>query len=274
MRRKRIVFALALVSIVLAAAACGSSKKSKTSTTDTTTTPANANRKLSLPPGAQPASATKKPTPATLKALPLPRRAGVRPTPALKGLEGKSGPDKLAIFAGDAGAFWQKLFSAANVQFAPATVNIIASQQTTPCRTVSSTDGPVYCTGDNSISLGVDYYQKRFDDPEFGDAGVLTLVGYMWALHVENVLGLFKQKTTPAAQIQTALCLDGVYVASVGKRGLLDSGDIDKIARAAGAGGDAPGTPADQKIGTTDELIKAFAAGADSGNPGTCVSGR
>src|SRR2546421_9860853 len=107
MRRKRIVFALALVSIVLAATACGSSKKSKTSTTNTTTTPANANRKLTLPRGAQPASATKKATPATLKALPPGSSAGKGAAPALKGLEGKSGAEELEIFAGDEGPVWQ-----------------------------------------------------------------------------------------------------------------------------------------------------------------------
>ena len=278
MRRKRIVFALALVSIVLAATACGSSKKSKTSTTNTTTTPANANRKLTLPRGAQPASATKKATPATLKTLPPGSSAGKGAAPALKGLEGKSVPEKLEIFAGDAGAFWQKLFSSSNVQFTPATVNIIASQQTIACNppgTISSTDVPLYCVGDSSINLPVDYYQKFDTDPQFGDAGVLTLVGYLWALHVENLVGLLKQQgTSPASLIQTGFCLDGVYVASVGKRGLLDQGDVDKIGRIIAAGGDAPGTPADKAIGSPQDLVKAFVAGADSGNPATCASGR
>jgi len=278
MRRKRIVFALALVSVVLAAAACGDSKKSKTSTTATTTTPANANRKLSLPRGAQPASATKKATAATLKALPPGSSAGKGAAPALKGLEGKSVPDKLEIFAGDAGAFWQKLFSSSSVQFTPATVNIITSQQTIGCNppgTVSSDGTPNYCVDDSSINLPVDYFQRLDADPKFGDAGVLTLVGFYWGLHIENLAGLFKEQgITGKVLATTAFCLDGVYVASVGKRSLLDPGDVDKIGATIAAGGDAPGTPADKGIGTPQELVKAFVAGADSGKPATCVSGR
>ncbi|MDQ6915549.1 MAG: neutral zinc metallopeptidase [Actinomycetota bacterium] len=264
MRRHIALLALACAAL-LVVAGCGSSKKTSSNTTSTkTTAPAAANRQLTLPKASQPATASGKATAANVTAAPLSFGKPTRRA-ALKGLGGKSVADKLALFAGDAGAFWQQVFTKAKLKFEPATVNVIASQQSIGCNppgTVKSTDAPVYCVADSSIDLPVDSLSKLDQDPKFSDAGVLALVGFYWGLHVENQAGLFKKQGITGAKItQGALCLDGIYVSSVGQRNLLDTGDLDKIANIVAAGGDAPGTPTDKGVGSPSELVNAFNTG-------------
>jgi predicted metalloprotease len=263
MRRRTSVLAVACAAL-LVVAGCGSSKKKESSTTTKTTTPTAANRQLKLPKGSQPASAKGKPTAAGISTSALSYGTSTRRA-ALKGLEGKTVPDKLQLFAGDAGAFWQKVFTKANVAFQPATVNIVSSDQQIGCNppgTVKSTDPPLYCVADSSINLPVDTFTKFDNDPKFGDAGTLAFVGFLWGLHVENQLGVTKKPGITGAKIvQGALCLDGNYVANVGGRNLLDPGDLDKIATTVAAGGDAPGTPVDKGVGSPSDLVKALQTG-------------
>jgi predicted metalloprotease len=177
--------------------------------------------------------------------------------------------DKLQLFAGDAGAFWQKVFTKAKLKLAPATVNVVASQQPIACNppgTVKSTDPLAYCAADNSINLPVDFFTKLDSDQQFGDAGVLSLVGFLWGLHVENQAGVMKKPGITGAKIvQGALCLDGIYVSDVGGRNLLDPGDIQKIATTVAVGGDAPGTPVDKGVGSPSDLVNAFKTGFTGG---------
>jgi predicted metalloprotease len=268
MRRQIAVLALACAAL-LVVAGCGSSKKTSSNTTSTkTTAPAAANRQVTLPKGGQPATATGKPTPAAVSGAPLSFGSPTRRA-ALKGLEGKSVADKLQLFAGDAGAFWQSVFTKAKLKFTAATINVVASQQPIGCNppgTVKSTDPLSYCAADNSINLPVDFFTKLDEDQKFGDAGVLTLVGFLWGLHVENQAGVMKKPGITGARIvQGALCLDGLYVSTVGKRNLLDPGDIQKIATTVAAGGDAPGTPVDKGVGSPNDLVKAFSTGFSGG---------
>lgn len=268
MRRHIAVLASACAAL-LVVAGCGSSKKTSSNSTSTkTAAPAAANRQVTLPKGGQPATATGKPTPGALSTAPLSFGSATRRA-ALKGVEGKSVADKLQLFAGDSGAFWQSVFTKAKLKFAPATVNVVASQQPVACNppgSVKSTDPPQYCAADNSINLPVDFFTKLDSDQQFGDAGVLTLVGFLWGLHVENQAGiLHKQGITGARIVQGAMCLDGIYVSTVGKRNLLDPGDVQKIATTVAAGGDAPGTPVDRGVGSPSDLVKAFNTGFSGG---------
>lgn len=268
MRRNFAFLAMACAAL-LVVAGCGSSKKKSENTTGTTSTKsASANRKLSLPKHGQPASATGKPTAASVTSAASSKRTSSKKA-ALKGVEGKSVTDKLQLFAGDAGSFWQAVFTRAKAKFDPATVNIVADQQSTPCDppgTVKSTDQPIYCTGDSSIDLPVDFFTKLDGDPKFSDPGVLALVGFYWGLHVENQIGVMKKAGVTGAQIvQGAFCLDGIYVSNVGGRKLLDPGDLDKMANIVAAGGDAPGTPTDKGVGSAQDLVKAFATGVQGG---------
>jgi predicted metalloprotease len=266
MRTKLSLLVSALV-VVLVAAACGS-KKDDTAPSPTPPKPSPAkNKQLKAPSTPQPGSASKKPDKKTIANLPKSGKPGQGKTPQLKGLEGKSVEEKLQIFAQDIGDFWQRGFSNTQVQFQPATVYLVTSPQQIGCDppgSVGPNDNPFYCGSDGSLSLPVEKLSAIDQNPQLGDASVATIVGAFYGLHVENVVGLLKDRTGQEV-LETAICLDGVWARSIYKRDLLDPGDLDKIgATLATEGGDAA---------TANKLIKAFNAGYTTGDPGKCVQG-
>jgi predicted metalloprotease len=265
--RTKLSLLVSALAVVLVAAACGSKKDDTTSPPTPPKPSAAKNKQLKAPSTPQPGSASKKADKKTIAQLPKAGKPGEGKTPQLKGLEGKTVEEKLQIFAQDIGDFWQRGFSDTQVKFQPATVYIVTSPQQVGCDppgSVGPNDNPFYCRSDGSLSLPVDNLTTIDQDPKFGDASVATIVGAFYGLHVENVVGLLKDRTGPEV-FETAICLDGVWARSVYKRDLLDPGDLDKVGATLAAAAD------DSTSAKT--LIKAFNAGYTTGNPGNCVQG-
>jgi predicted metalloprotease len=263
MRTKSPLLVLALAT-ALAAAGCGS-KKDETSPSTPTAPGAAKNKHFKSPSTPQPDSATKKPNKKTIAALPRAPKPGEGKAPQIKGLEGKSIEDKLEIIATDIGNFWQKGFSTTDIKFRQVNTFILSGSLQIGCDppgSIATTDQPFYCPADNSLILPVESLKKTDEDPNRGDAGVATIVAAYYGLHVEDVVGLLTDR--PGQKVlETAICFAGVWASSVYDRGLLDPGDLDKVAATLVSGS--------SDSADTNALIDAFNAGYRNGKPGDCV---
>jgi predicted metalloprotease len=233
MRMKWGILLLALAA-ALVVTGCGSKKKT-TSNNSSTSTSAKVNKHIKVPTVKQPTSATAKGKPQSLSALPKAPKPGTGKSPQLKGLEGKTVEDKLALFSQDIASFWQDGFTKANLKFTPATVNIISTSQQVACNppgTINTDDkfGSFYCPTDFSVSLPVGTLTAIDGDERYGDPVVAADVAVGFGFHVLNNIGVYDTKATSEQRLLGATCLSGVWMSYVYRRGLLDNGDLDKIA--------------------------------------------
>jgi predicted metalloprotease len=263
MRMKWGILFLALAA-ALVVTGCGSKKKSSNNPTTTTSTSAKASKHFMAPAVKQPASATAKAKVQSLTALPKAKKAGAGgKAPQLKGLEGKSVEEKLTLFSQDIASFWQDGFTRANLKFTPATVYIITASQQVGCNppgTVSADDkfGSFYCPTDSSLSLPVGTLTAIDSDERYGDAVVAANVAVGFGFHVLNNIGVYDTKATSSQRLLGATCLSGVWMSDVYRRGLLDQGDLEKIAS---------GYP----DANAQDQIQAFNTGY-GGDPGGCLN--
>jgi predicted metalloprotease len=251
---------IVLLAGALSLAGCGDEKSKPPK-------PSPANKRIKAPAKPQPASATKRPGKATIADLPKAEKPGEGQPAPLKGLEGKSIEEKLEIFAVDIGEFWQRGFSKTRIQFRPATVYIISAPQQIGCDPPGTIDengnndyASFYCPADSSLSLPVRQFEAIADNPKYGDVGAATHVAIGYGFHVENVAGIW-DNGTDEERFFTAVCLGGVWTSSVYRRGLFDPDDAAKI-----------GTAFREQIAPgRREVVQAFVAGFESGNPARCV---
>jgi putative neutral zinc metallopeptidase len=243
--------------VALAAAGCGT-KKVKPASSGKTTTTAKKNKQFKAPSRPQPASASKKPGKKTFAALPKPKKAHQANSARLKGVEGLTIEQKLTKFAGDTGSFWQDAFTRSNLQFTPATVNIIDSPVTTGCGTTIPPDykyATDYCSADHSVNLPVQTLNTIDQDPKFGDPVVAGDVAVSFGFHVLTLTGVNKSGVDQAALLDSALCLSGIYMSTLQNR--FDPGDIDKLAA---------GFP-----DSTGSSVNAFVVGFKTVNYSKCI---
>ena len=256
---KPLALVLAVV-LALAAAGCGSKKHKTTPASTGTTKTAKKNKQFKAPATPQAASAKKKPTKATFKAVPKAKKAHQAKSPQLRGVEGLTIEQKLQMFANDTGAFWQSAFTSAGAQFTPATVNIVESPITNGCGVTVPPDykySADYCTTDRSLSLPVQTLNTLDQDQRFGDVVVAADVAVAYGFHVLNLVGLNTSSADQAALLESALCLGGVYTSTLQNR--FDPGDIDKLQA---------GFP--DKGGSSASNVNAFVVGFSSGSAAKC----
>ena len=241
----------------LAVAGCGG-KKHKTESTGTTTTSGKKVKQFKAPSRPQPATATKKPGIKTLAALPKPKKLHHGKSARLRGVEGLSVEQKLAVFANDTGGWWQSQFTQAGVQFTPANVNIVTAPIQNGCGSTITPDYKYvseYCDADHSVSLPVQTLNTIDQDPKYGDPVVAADVAVSFGFHVLTIIGVNKSGADQAAVTDSALCLSGLYMSTLQDR--FDTGDIDKLAA---------GFP-----DSSSASVNAFVVGFRSANFSKCV---
>jgi predicted metalloprotease len=202
-------------------------------------------------------------------------------------------PAKFIDFvAGDVDATWQKIFAESGKTYEQPTVVLYDDGVQSACGNTPSTVGPFYCPRDHKVYLDLTFMeqlQQQLNAP--GDFAQAYIVAHEIGHHVQNLLGVMddvsrEQQENPDSANELSVrvelqadCLAGVWGHSAYAKGdLLESGDLDEGLNAAAAVGDdriqkqSRGTvdPDSFTHGSSEQRVKWFRAGFDSGDPTAC----
>ena len=190
--------------------------------------------------------------------------------PAIRGSEGLSVPDWISTVDGDVATYWQNQFNLAGYQYGVPGQHIYDRRGQSGCGAIGPSDGPFYCSLDQTIYLPVPFFTEQYQ--QFGDAAVALVIAHEHGHHVQQLLGIFdKGFLTPQTELQ-ADCLAGVWARTVLDRGLLEDGDIAEILGLTEISGDEAGTPIKDPNahGSSALRVSFFNRGYNGGNPDAC----
>lgn len=107
-----------------------------------------------------------------------------------------------------------------------------------------------------------------------GDFAMAYVVAHEWSHHVQNLLGLLRDREVRGKRIELqADCLAGFWAHSMWAQELLDETDIREAILSARLNGDAPGFPGNnpRAHGTPDERERWFKRGYVNGDASHCI---
>jgi len=187
---------------------------------------------------------------------------------------------------------WGKVFQQSNSQYRPPTLVLYDGQVRSACGMGQSAMGPFYCAGDQKLYIDLAFFrdlQARFQAP--GDFAQAYVIAHEVGHHVQNLTGAF-EKTAAAreraskadnnrASVRMELqadCYAGVWGHHAGTMKQLDAGDIAEALNAATAIGDdrlqkqtqGRVVPESFTHGTSEQRVRWFKRGMDSGRPKDC----
>ena len=162
----------------------------------------------------------------------------------------------------------------------------------TACGMGQAAMGPFYCPADSKVYLDLSFFRElsqRFGAP--GDFARAYVIAHEVGHHVQNLLGISGEvhrqqqrlRESEGNQLSVRLelqadCLAGVWGRQAAGRGLLETGDVEEGLRAAAAIGDdtlqrgagAPVRPESWTHGSSDQRVRWFRRGLESGDPNVC----
>jgi predicted metalloprotease len=188
---------------------------------------------------------------------------------------------------------WTQIFAAKGQTYRKPTLVLFTNAVRSACGTASAATGPFYCPGDEKVYIDLSFYdelQRRFKAPgEFAQAYVIAHeVGH----HIQKLTGTTDKvdalrgrageaeinRTSVKLELQ-ADCYAGVWGHFADEfKHQLSSGDVEQALNAAAAIGDdrlqrqAQGTVSPESFthGTSEQRVRWFKRGQDSGKPGDC----
>ncbi|HWI23188.1 MAG TPA: neutral zinc metallopeptidase [Baekduia sp.] len=187
---------------------------------------------------------------------------------------------------------WTQIFADAGSDYRRAKLVLYtAGVNTGGCGSASSAVGPFYCPADERVYIDLSFYaQMREQLGAAGDFAWAYVIAHELGHHVQNLTGtsarvrqLQNQDSDQANALSVRLelqadCYAGVWGQSAFREGQLESGDLEEGLGAAAAVGDdrlqgGGGGTIDQDSfthGSSDQRVRWFRAGFDSGDPGAC----
>lgn len=208
--------------------------------------------------------------PQVLKRLPdVQRPDEVIAVPNISGSEGQTVAQWLHTLNNDIASFWQANFNQAGYAYAAGRSGIFSTQPIdTACGQARFDNGAFYCPGDRTLYLPVPWFEQRINPA--GDAADAIVVAHENGHHVQDLLDLLTNRRSKDVELQ-ADCLAGNWAASVYRRGLLQTGDIEEAFSIINQSGDPPGTPTEIGHGSSQERLAAFNHGYNGGNAAACL---
>ncbi|HEU5184361.1 MAG TPA: neutral zinc metallopeptidase [Gemmatimonadaceae bacterium] len=191
----------------------------------------------------------------------------------------------------DAQRVWSEVIPRYGGQYREAKLVLFRDYVQSGCGTGQSAMGPFYCPLDEKIYIDLGFYdalQKRFGAP--GDFAQAYVIAHEIGHHVQNVTGTASevrqmQESRPsqanALSVRLELqadCYAGVWGNSTSQRQILERGDVEEALSAAAAIGDdriqaqSGGgiQPESFTHGTSEQRVRWFRRGLESGDPRTC----
>lgn len=210
---------------------------------------------------------------------------------------GAPDPDKdlvdfLRAVDADLQDFWAGTFSKAGQEYQEATLVLFTQAAQTGCGIGSAQTGPFYCPADHRAYIDLSFYRRvlarDFGAP--GDFAQAYVLAHEYGHHVQSLLGIddevrSKVDEDPGRRNELSIrqelqadCFAGVWGHSVYRRNLLDEGDLEEALTAAAAIGDdriqqttqGRVTPENWTHGSSEQRVRWFRAGFDSGDPAAC----
>jgi predicted metalloprotease len=181
---------------------------------------------------------------------------------------------------------WQRVFQQAGVPFTQPTLVFYQGGTRSGCGAASSSMGPFYCPGDQSIYIDTSFYdemnQKLGAGP--GDFARYYVIAHEYGHHVQNLTGVAQQMSSAmqqnprrANQLSVLVelqadCYAGVWAGK--NRNLIEPGDFEEGMQAANAIGDDTLThgavaPDNFTHGTSAQRMEALRTGM-SGDDTAC----
>ncbi len=219
---------------------------------------------------------------------------------AMEVVELDSDTEYLSFLMEDIQATWDEYFDRAGLNYEPTILNVFTGSVSTGCGEATSAVGPFYCPapGDNQVYIDLDFFDElstRFGAP--GDFAQAYVIAHEVGHHLQSVLGISEAVRNAQAQDRAnaneysvrqelqADCFAGVWAHSASQRlteesgrPILEPGDIEEGLRAAAAVGDdriqaqagMRVNPETWTHGSSDQRIRWFTVGFDSGDPERC----
>ena len=182
---------------------------------------------------------------------------------------------------------WQPVFQQANIRFTQPTLVFYQGGTRSGCGGASSSMGPFYCPGDQSIYIDTSFYDemnhKLGAGP--GDFARYYVLAHEYGHHIQNLTGVAQQVSSAmeqnprqANQLSVRLelqadCYAGVWAGK--NRNLIEPGDFEEGMQAASAIGDDTLTHGQVSSdnfthGTSAQLMQALRMGMESGDDTQC----
>ena len=187
---------------------------------------------------------------------------------------------------------WTRVFRQSNAQYRAPTLVLYEGQVRSACGMGQAAMGPFYCPGDEKLYIDLSFYrdlQTRFRAP--GDFAQAYVIAHEVGHHVQKLTGSFRRLDEARGQVPQAEfnriavrmelqadCYAGVWGHHAGTMRQLDAGDIAEGIGAAAAIGDdrlqkqgqGRVVPESFTHGSSEQRVRWFKRGLDSGNPREC----
>jgi len=177
--------------------------------------------------------------------------------------------------------YWTRVFAESNAQYRAPTLVLYEGQVRSACGTGQAAMGPFYCPGDQKLYIDLSFFrdlQTRLKAP--GDFAQAYVIAHEVGHHVQNLTGTLKSGSNQHSVRQElqADCYAGVWGHHAGNLKQLESGDIAEGLNAASAIGDdrlqkagnGRVVPESFTHGTSEQRMRWFKRGLDSGRPKEC----
>ena len=203
--------------------------------------------------------------------------------------------DQMGVFVskvlGSTEDVWSRIFQQSGAQYRAPTLVLYDGQTRTSCGVGQAAMGPFYCPNDEKLYIDLSFYrdlQQRFHAP--GDFAQAYVIAHEVGHHVQKLTGSFKRLEAAQARGKTefnhtsvrmelqADCYAGIWGHYAGTMNQLSAGDVEEALNAAQAIGDdrlqkqSQGrvVPDSFTHGTSEQRMRWFRTGLDSGNPKSC----
>ena len=187
---------------------------------------------------------------------------------------------------------WGKVFAQSKSQYHPPTLVLYDGQVRSACGMGQAAMGPFYCPNDEKLYIDLAFFrdlQTRFGAP--GDFAQAYVIAHEVGHHVQKLTGALQQaeaargRAPPTEANRNSVrmelqadCYAGVWGHHAGTMKQLDSGDVDEGLNAATAIGDdrlqkqtqGRVVPESFTHGSSEQRVRWFKRGLDSGNPKDC----
>ena len=203
--------------------------------------------------------------------------------------------DQMGVFVskvlGSTEDVWSRVFQQSGSEYRAPTLVLYDGQVRSACGMGQAAMGPFYCPGDEKLYVDLSFYrdlQNRFKAP--GDFAQAYVIAHEVGHHIQKLTGSFKRLEAAQARGKTefnrtsvrmelqADCYAGIWGHYAGTMKQLSAGDVEEARNAAQAIGDdrlqkqtqGRVVPDSFTHGSSEQRMRWFKRGLDSGNPKSC----